>query len=272
MTAGHIPDLSEAFFAVWRSMCRRLRADPLHVAGVAFVESGLKYWAENQSTHASGLIQFMPDTLEGIGWMKNDHRWKISKDEPERRRRARSELAAEFRKLDAIAQVPFVERYFLPYVKHDLDSIAKCYLAVFLPAFLKKTVDPDEVLAAKWGRLGNVYSANAVLDDNKDLKITIGELETAVHKNCWGPRWLEIATFITGRKQSNPEIRDLDLGTIRGQQQALNRVGIELVVDGITGPRTRAAIMHFQGSRPGLIVDGIVGPLTRAALREATQN
>jgi murein DD-endopeptidase MepM/ murein hydrolase activator NlpD len=36
-------------------------------------------------------------------------------------------------------------------------------------------------------------------------------------------------------------------------------------IDGIKGPRTRAAIRRFQ-SRAGLAVDGIVGPRTRAAL------
>lgn len=40
-------------------------------------------------------------------------------------------------------------------------------------------------------------------------------------------------------------------------------------IDGIRGPRTIAAIRAFQTSR-GLLVDGIVGPQTRAALAAAT--
>lgn len=40
-------------------------------------------------------------------------------------------------------------------------------------------------------------------------------------------------------------------------------------IDGIIGPRTRAAIRAFQTSR-GLLVDGIVGPQTRAAFAAAT--
>ncbi len=39
-------------------------------------------------------------------------------------------------------------------------------------------------------------------------------------------------------------------------------------LDGIIGPRTRAAIRAFQASR-GLLVDGIVGPQTRAAFAAA---
>jgi peptidoglycan hydrolase-like protein with peptidoglycan-binding domain len=49
-------------------------------------------------------------------------------------------------------------------------------------------------------------------------------------------------------------------------QDALNRVmGSRLAVDGVIGPRTRAAIRAFQ-ARKGLVVDGVVGPRTEAAL------
>ena len=49
-------------------------------------------------------------------------------------------------------------------------------------------------------------------------------------------------------------------------QRSLNQVmGSGLVVDGIAGSRTRAAVMAFQRSQ-GLTVDGIAGPNTQAAL------
>lgn len=48
-------------------------------------------------------------------------------------------------------------------------------------------------------------------------------------------------------------------------QRALNAHGADLVVDGVTGARTRAAIRIFQ-REAGLAVDGIAGPRTLAAL------
>lgn len=53
---------------------------------------------------------------------------------------------------------------------------------------------------------------------------------------------------------------------IRWVQTSLNKLeGAGLVVDGISGPLTRAAVRNFQ-SKHGLAVDGIVGPITEGAL------
>ena len=55
--------------------------------------------------------------------------------------------------------------------------------------------------------------------------------------------------------------------TIRWVQQGLNtlmRAG--LIVDGMPGPATAAAVQAFQGAN-GLVADGIMGPATIATLR-----
>ena len=65
------------------------------------------------------------------------------------------------------------------------------------------------------------------------------------------------------------ELEDLAAEEVRGIQISLNKLtGANLVVDGILGPATDAAIRDFQ-RKQGLVADGIVGPLTRAALDRA---
>ena len=68
------------------------------------------------------------------------------------------------------------------------------------------------------------------------------------------------------------EIRlgELDpIETISGIQARLKNLGYDPgEIDGIDGPKTRAAVRAFQKECPPLVVDGIYGPKTRAKLKE----
>ena len=56
--------------------------------------------------------------------------------------------------------------------------------------------------------------------------------------------------------------------SVKWVQWHLNQTGEKLSVDGAFGVLTKAAVLRFQ-KKHGLAVDGIVGPKTRAALRKA---
>lgn len=240
-------DLSDEFFVKLASIATRLETDSLYLLAVMMSESGVRANAHNPNGHASGLIQFMPDTLLRLGWLQGHE---------------------AFRKLSAVEQLPFVEAYFAPH-RGRLKSIAAVYVATFLPAFIYHADNLDYVLCAKNGRLGWAYNANSVFDANKDLTITVRELQEAVERNCHGERWAEIRARALGEGIDREHLFDddgFDLATTRGVQGALAEVGFDPgPIDGIIGPRTVAALQQFQDSA-GLVPDGIYGPRTKEAL------
>lgn len=245
MTWKHTSDIADDFLPGLEAIADDVGAKPIHLLSVMMSASGVRANAHNPHGDASGLIQFMPATLAGLGWRAGD---------------------AAFRRLSATEQLPFVRAYFLPH-KGKLVSAAACYVATFLPALLKHAHDPTFVLTAKSGPLGWAYAPNAVFDRNKDYAITVGELEDAIARNCRGPRWAELtARLVRHGVVSEPTNGTIDLRTTVGLQTALTRLGYEVgAVDGIPGPKTRASVTAFQREH-GLVVDGIYGPKTRAAL------
>jgi hypothetical protein len=247
MTWKRTNDLADDFFPGLVSVAADVEAKPIHLLSVMMSESGVRASARNPNGNASGLIQFMPATLTGLGWRAGH---------------------AAFRQLSATEQLPFVRAYFLRH-KGKLVSAAACYVATFLPVLVKHAHNPDFVLTAKGGPLGWAYAPNAGFDRNKDYAITVRELEDAIVRNCRGPRWAELVARLAGHGVV-PEVADtFDLRTTFGLQSGLTRLGYDVgEIDGLPGPETRAGVVAFQGDH-GLVVDGIYGPKTRAALEAA---
>lgn len=247
------PDLSPTFFDRLDNVCEALRCHKAHLLCVMYAESGVRAKAENPNGHASGLIQFMPDTLVGLGW-KDGH--------------------AAFRQLAAHEQLPYVQKYFTPHVG-KLINAAAIYTATFLPADLAHAGTPDFVLVQKGGRRGWAFDVNAGFDANRDLAITVSELDLAIKRQCRGARWDEIAAragiIYPGAAAQGGEPGPFDLTTTLGIQMALEKLHYRPgPIDGWPGPLTRSAVIAFQRG-VALHPDGIVGPLTRAALKRALE-
>lgn len=257
ITIRHTVDIDRGFEKNFPEACRKIGCEPLDLLGVIFSESGGRAHAHNPHGNASGIIQFMPDTLTGLGYRAGH---------------------AAFRHLTWTEQLRYVIAYFFPWQKDGApwDSAGRIYQAVFLPGTLKSVKGADGVLCERVGkkRLGWAYEANTVLDANGDGRITVGELTEAVMRNARGPRWLEALARL-GIEAPAHELRDVDgdgfpdVVTAADVQAALNRIGVDVgTVDGLVGPKTRKGIEAFQ-KRAGLDVDGIAGPKTRAALELA---
>jgi hypothetical protein len=130
-----------------------------------------------------------------------------------------------------------------------------------------------------WGLLGTVTWAalakyfTPAADGATYVLLTPDQLAKGQTRAPNGVDWSSlIADFdAIGGHVPAPSGPNFDVQTNTGIQQALNYLHVAtppLVVDGIMGPMTKAAVKTFQQSH-SLVVDGIVGPKTRAALRAA---
>ncbi len=236
-------DIDDAFVPRLEEVADEVLARPKDLLSVWYSESGVKANACNPNGRASGIFQAMPAILVGLGWSEGD---------------------AAFRALTATQQLEWALRYYRPY-RGMLVSVGAVYTATFLPALIRRAGDPEYVLCAKEGQLGWAYGPNATFDANHDLKITVGELEQAVARNCRGARWAELVARLGSTASAVPE-ENFDLGTTRGLQAALERLGHDPgTIDGIPGPNTHVALVAFQRAA-GLKADGIYGPRSRQAL------
>ena len=174
-------------------------------------ESGVKATAHNPNGDASGLIQFMPKILVGLGWTSGPD---------------------AFRELSAEEQLPFVEKFFTPYVPKGLSSAARLYQATFLPATLDLGSEPNTVICQQGGINSFAYGPNKVFDRDGDGAITVGELQAAIDRNTQGPRWAEIVARLNGTALDET----IHLQTLEGVQRALRALGFDPgTIDGIDG-------------------------------------
>ena len=149
------------------TMSATLGVDYQQLMGLMNFESaGLNPGAVNSATGATGLIQFMPKTAEGLGTS-----------------------TAALKNMSGVDQLPVVEKFLTTSLaKAKKDSTGKVlasdlYAAVFMPAavgkednFVLGKRDSTESSLVNAVSLDKIYSQNPGLDFNKDGVITKGEL------------------------------------------------------------------------------------------------
>lgn len=151
------------------AMARRLGTRPEYILAVMSFETGGTFSPakENRSTHATGLIQFMPATAQG---MLAEEGINVT------RTRAREIFAA----MTPVEQLRYVEKYFAQR-KFDgrLGTLEGAYTAVLSG---RARTNGDDVVFGP----GDAYNANAPLDWNRDGQITAAEATNPVAFRLFG--------------------------------------------------------------------------------------
>ncbi len=168
-------DIEDSFFPALIEVSQQVGCNPVDLLAVMKAESNVCPGAVNPHGGATGLIQFMPETLKKLGW---------------------SEPMQVFAELSATDQLPWVQQ-FLKAGKGQFTSPGRIYQFIFLPATMGTATQPGDAVATKDSpnaAIAAAYASNEALDINKDGKITIQELTTRMQGQEAGARWTALVT------------------------------------------------------------------------------
>lgn len=150
---------------------------PEDILNIMAIESGLDP-AAGHSGGATGLVQFMPDTLKGLGYHGTSD---------------------SFKEVSAVEQLTYVEKWMKSIIsmnggKHP-KSVSQYYVGNFLPVALRlpgiQKEDPNTIIVAKHPTRAHLpgvsikremlfYNSNTGLDKDKNGAITYGDIQAVV--------------------------------------------------------------------------------------------
>ena len=152
----HIKTNRAAFEAKVKQISAALGIHPDWLMVVMYAESRVNEKAVNPISGATGLIQFMPATAQWLGT-----------------------TTEALKNMSNVAQLDYVYLYFKNLgVSGKMHSVYDLYLATFFPAALGKA--DNWVMQTSTLSAGIIAAQNAVIDLNKDGKITVGEFKQYV--------------------------------------------------------------------------------------------
>ena len=146
----YIKDNRIEFTEKVNNICTELRIEANWLMFVMWFESRLNPQAVNPISGATGLIQFMPSTARGLGT-----------------------TTAVLKRMSNVQQLDYVLAYLRPY-KGRMKTWVDVYLAVFYPRAMG---NPNFVITSDI-----VAKQNKIFDLNRDLDISVKEIETALRK------------------------------------------------------------------------------------------
>jgi len=161
--------ISSSFSNKLNDISQELGMNPRDLLLVMYLESGANPAARNPNGGATGLIQFMPSTLKGMGLSNQEIK--------------------TFGQKTAEDQLDYVKKYVQAHKGliggKSFTSATQYYVANFFPIALKKWNGDNPIKNANVVVVDSnspnqgeraAYKANPLLDYNKDGKITVGDL------------------------------------------------------------------------------------------------
>ena len=146
----YIKENKKEFTEKVNNICAELRIEVNWLMFVMWFESRLNSQAVNPISGATGLIQFMPSTARGLGTTTD-----------------------VLKRMSNVQQLDYVLAYLRPY-KGRMKTWVDVYLAVFYPRAMG---NPNFVITSDI-----VAKQNKIFDLNKDLDISVKEIETVLRK------------------------------------------------------------------------------------------
>jgi hypothetical protein len=177
--------LTQSFYTKLNEVSSDLGMNPRDLLLVIALESGGNPAARNPNGGATGLIQFMPATLKSMGLS--------------------SEERSTFGQKSAEQQLDYVKQYIKAHQSliggKSFTSATQYYVANFFPIALKKWSGDDPVAnrnvvvadsRSPDPRERAAYTANPILDADKDGKITVGDLTKVLMNVERGSKFQEL--------------------------------------------------------------------------------
>ncbi|MGY0652726.1 LysM peptidoglycan-binding domain-containing protein [Luteimonas sp. A537] len=152
------PHVTQAFIDKVEAIAARIGTKPEYLMAVMSFESGQSFRPDvvNPLSGATGLIQFIPPTAQGLGTST----YALSQ-------------------MSAIEQLDYVEKYFGTYKGERLGTLEGLYTTVL---YGHPVSDPGATLFDRGD--GKAYTQNAGLDANRDGRITSGEATSRVRQQA----------------------------------------------------------------------------------------
>jgi len=151
---NNVKENKDQFIAKVKHICLLLGIEPNWLMQVMMNESGLNHRAVNKNGGATGLIQFMPATANVLGTTTQN-----------------------LLGMTNVEQLDYVYKYIKPFAS-KISSYVDLYFTIFFPIAVGKP--KDWVFETKNLKASTIAKANPIFDINKDQKLTVSEVETAM--------------------------------------------------------------------------------------------